>query len=379
MEERSLLLCCELDDVDGAVHHLGSLLSELRRMSSTQLESTDMEYEKKDAILLKLFVDESDDDTPVEAALRMGGAGANSNTRMKLFILECLLAAGPIVRFENDVQHPAYVPRLGKTLQHQVLSFLVRLGALMRPYATADQSRRAYYGSAELIDQEMMSRCLEAYASVPHDAIALCIANGFHAEYPEIRRVMSEFGGAELSSQLVARNIISRRFPNDVERGNLGTAFLTALLLARDANLVADSMRSSLRLYDAEKHRDLSRRLQLAVAAALDDLGDDVTYLLIRHYRGRDAMRLASLEGMYSLLSQGAMRGAVRRVWLGENLFNLLADPSMVDIMRHLFLIAYNLALLPLIAATPFIDAHRSSERGWVNAFMNRDNYLLQV
>ena len=344
-----------------------------------------------------LFIDSYEEDTPVEAALRVGlsRSSYSGNIAMRLLILESLIACGPLERLAGLEDHPAHVPRLGRTLERQVLHYMARLGALMRPYATP-AAMGEQGGKAEVvadhghghpspwsslpmtIDEPLMTFWLEkVLCELSHDDIALCIANAFYAEYNEMRRVLSEFGGKH--EQREARHRLPRTFPNDADRGNLGMALLTTLRLARDADTLADTHAESLRLYDAERLHELSARLQAAAAAALDSLGDDVTYLIVRHGRGQDAMRIAVLEGMREFLKRGAMQGAVRRLWLGEKLYALCDRPSLRRTLNYFTWVCINAALLPLVAATPMIEAARSANAGWGKVLGLRENYLLQV
>ena len=80
-------------------------------------------------------------------------------------------------------------------------------------------------------------------------------------------------------------------------------------------------------------------------------------------------------------LTTPSVRGAVRRMWLGENLFRLVTASSfsLSGWLTHVGWTAANLVALPLVAATPWIPHWRSSHWGWVRVFGHRDNYLLQV
>lgn len=65
------------------------------------------------------------------------------------------------------------------------------------------------------------------------------------------------------------------------------------------------------------------------------------------------------------------MRGAVRRVWLGEEMYELLRNPSLSGGLHYLWLIAYNIALLPLVAVIP-LPQSREAPCGWVSLFRNK-------
>ena len=364
-----LLQYCDSDNVASASALLQPLLD--------AIAAGDMSA--KDELLVMLFVDSYDEDTPVEAALRVGLSRAkdSGNITMRLLILECLIACGPLERLAAVEDHPAHVTRLGKTLERQVLHYMARLGALMRPYATTSPPAGGEAGG-EVINEPQMTFWLEkVLCELSHAEVGLCVANAFYAEYSEMRRVLCEFGGKH--EQHDARHLLPRTFPNDVDRGSLGLALLTTLRLARDADTLADVHADSLRLYDAERLRELSARLQTAAAAALDSLGDDVAYLIVRHSRGQDAMRIAVLEGMREFLKRGAMQGAVRRLWLGEKLFALCDDPSLHGALNYLMWVCINVALLPIVAATPMIESARSADSGWGRVLGLRENYLLQV
>ena len=70
-------------------------------------------------------------------------------------------------------------------------------------------------------------------------------------------------------------------FPNNRARA-ISSALLLCLTLAKDALILADEDEHSLRSNDADKHRELSSRFQLAAATIVDELGDDVAYLFLR-------------------------------------------------------------------------------------------------
>ena len=359
-----LIQACENDDI----HEVSELIDPL-------MEDLDTDA-KKDELLVTLFVDDYEDDSPLEATIRVAGTGGTGQARMRLYMLDALSACGPHERFMGMEDHPAFDPRLQCSNFHeQYLRFMARLGALARPYATINSE-----GHEEL-DREMMRMMLEEFIDLPHDSIGLCVANGFFEEYHEIRNVLVEFGGIDPDTQVAIRDRLSSDFPNDRDRKNLGVAFSTAIQMAKDAFIVSDELKLELRLPDASRFKELSRRLQAAVATALDTLGDDVSYLLIRHHKGRAAMSLATLEGMRMFLTAPSVRGAVRRMWLGENLFRLATASSfsLSGWLAQVGLTAANLAALPLVAATPWIPHWRSSHWGWVRVFGHRDNYLLQV
>jgi hypothetical protein len=357
----TLLQYCEADDV----FHVTELIDPLLQALHTDAQ--------KDMLLVKLFVDDYEHDSPLEATIRAAGASGAGHTQLRLYMLECLSACGPHTRFAGMEDHEAFIPRLATSMHEQYLRFMPRLGALARPYVTYTADGQ------EEIDRATMQIWLEEFIALPHDSIGLCVANGFYEEYNEIRDVLVEFGGIDPDNQVAQRDRLSPDFPNDIDRGNLGCTFSTAIQMAKDAFMVGDHLQSSMRLHDAQRYRELSRRLQAAVATALDSMGDDVSYLMLRHKRGQAAMALATLEGMRFFLSAPAVRGAVRRLWLGENLFQLFDKPSLSGAMSHLGWSLANLAALPLVAATPMISHRRSSHWGWVRVFRHRDNYLLQV
>ena len=111
-----------------------------------------------------------------------------------------------------------------------------------------------------------------------------------------MHQVLAEFGGNQPEGQLARRHFLPRTFPNDKPRGSLGLSLVTTLKLAMDADLLADFHEESLKLYESEQLRELSERLQTAAAAAIDTLGDDITYLIMRHSRGQEALKLAAFE-----------------------------------------------------------------------------------
>lgn len=357
----SLLDFCACDNAAGASSLLQPLLDAIA-------DGGPGVNAKKDELLELLFVDRFEqDDTPVEAAIRVGpNRDPEANTAIRLYMLDCLYRCGPSDRLKNVEEHPAHVLRLGKTLERQVVIYMARLGALLRPYASAkgeDASLRDFY--------------LDKLCDFNHSEIGLFVANAFYAEYGEMRQVLAEFGGK--NGQRMARYKLARTFPNDKDRGNLGTALFTTLQLAMDADTLADAHEHSLKLYEAERLRELSQRLQNSAAAAVDTLGDDITYLMLRHARGQEALRLAVLEGMTHFLSKGALRGAVRRLWLGEKLFALLDCPTSSQALEYVLWVGLNILTLPLVGATPWVEAARAADRGWGKVFGLRENYLMQV
>ena len=386
----TLLEFCERDDVEGASGILDPFLVQIAAGHEAA----------KDALLVKLFVDEYEEDTPVEAAVRIGShrpkrAGVSRRyqcpyTQIRLYMLKCLTACGPLSRLKGMPAHPAHVPRLGSTIHRQVLRFMARLGALMRPYTspepstTSPEDATSPPGSGgrvtrEVIDEEQMIFWLTLLCELSHSEIALCVANAFQQEYRRLRECHAEFFHGETLRARGATQTRPRAFPNDRPRGNLGEALLTLCKLAKDADSLADRLSDSLRLCEAEKLQALSRRLQHAAATAVDALGADCTYLLIRHRRGQEAMRLAALEGMRTFLDRGAVRGALRRLWHGEKLHRLISEFSLGELTSYLGYAALNLAALPVIAATPMIEAGRAEATGWAAFFGYRENYLLQV
>ena len=383
--ELKLLKACQRDDVVLAASIVDPMIARIRSAKSKAAATA-----KKDELLELLFTDTIDDgveDTPVEAAIRIGGSGASGNAKMKLFMLQTLVVCTePITRLECVDEHPAHVLRLADSIHSQVIIFMARLGALWRPYVLIGAD------GVERIDKDVMQLWLSEMADLPHGAVALAVANGFFHEYPLIRALLDDFGvGLENAQQAQKRDLLERTFPDDKDRGGLGSAWITTLRLAKDANAYSAQLAASLRQHDSNAQQELSERLQLAAATALDALGDDVTYLMSRHRRGREAMRLATLEGMRVFLAQPALRGVMRRVWVGEemHMLNKYHDEAHEggytwDALRYACIICYNILLLPLVAATSsWIDASRNAERGWVDAFgrkqKGKDNYLLQV
>jgi hypothetical protein len=105
----------------------------------------------------------------------------------------------------------------------------------------------------------------------------------------------------------------------------------------------------------------------------------DVAYLLLTHENGQSALELAALEGMRTFLSQPAVRGAIDRLWLGEVLVRVKHAPSVRAVLEYAGLAACNLALLPLVAASPAAYAEPTAAFGWVRVFGNPSRFLLQV
>ena len=382
--DTTLLKACQRDDVALAASIVDPMLERIRSAKSKSAA-----YAKKDELLEMLFLDTIDDgveDTPVEAAIRLGGSGATGNAKMKLFMLQALVVCTePVTRLDSIDIHPAHVPRLADSIHEQVIIFMARLGALWRPYSMIGAD------NVEHIDSDVMELWLNEMSDLPHGAISLAVTNGFFHEYPLIRTLLDDFGvdlpQSSLDKTTQLRDDLERRFPDDKDRGDIGSAWITTLRLAKDANVYSAQLAASLRQHDADAQQELSDRLQLAAATALDALGDDATYLMSRHRRGREAMRLATLEGMRVFLAQPALRGVMRRVWLGEEMHELHKRKGRAytwSLLRYLCIVSYNLLLLPLVAATSsWVDASRNADRGWVDAFgrkqKGKDNYLLQV
>ena len=392
--KRSLLECCERNDTPEVESRIMPLRKEIEELEE-QGRAAALEN-KKDALLVQLFVDEHDEDTPVEAALRIGsGRDKGANISLRLFLLDCLVACGPVLRFEKADKHPAHVRRIADSMHSQMLLFLIRLGALARPYVldSASPDADAVSASPDSIRVPMMKFCLETMQELSHHELALTVAAAFHVEYDEFREVHGEWKQSE-ESKLKARQqgrslktlmakrkgLLPSTFPNDRDRGRLGMALRTSLRLAHDAEKFAEMLEVSMNLYDAAKQRELSRRLQLAAATALDSLGDDLVYLILRHRRGYSGLSLATIEGMKAFCSSGAVRGAVRRIWVGEKLYHLLDSPSVGLSLAYAAWAVYNILLMPIIAATPMISHRRNDPNGWLVAFGGvRENYLLQV
>ena len=57
----------------------------------------------------------------------------------------------------------------------------------------------------------------------------------------------------------------------------------------------------------------------------------------------------------------------------------MVESPSLQGITQYVLWVVYNLLLLPLVAATPFVPHQREDADGWLKAFGARENYLLQV
>ena len=364
----SLVECCNADNVPAARAILRPYLEQIERAADA-----DAANRKKDELLTRLFVDDYKEESPVEAAIVVGSGRAaasrheSNNAQIRVFVLECLKACGPISRFERVKKHPAHVPRLGPTLLHQVLRYTARLGGLARPYSKTIKGDK-------VIDDSLMVFCLEEVCQLSHGELGLCIAKGFHDEAKAMSECLRDYRVLRLLPYRQRNN-----FPNDIDRGNIGKAFRLPLKMAMDADVVSDRYKGRGRLYEAEQMAVLSRRLQDACATALDVLGDDATYTLMCHARGQQAMRIAALEGMRTFVSHGAVRGALRRVFLGELLYNLLRRPNICGALRYLAIVLYSVALMPFIAATPMIDNARSADHGWVAIFGGREFYLPQV
>ena len=403
--DRSLLEHCELDDVEGAKYYLDPLKKQIEVQEKAGKDSS----VARDQLLVKLFVDDFEKDTPIEAALRIGsnrGADLEGNTAIRMYLLECLYTAGwPVSRFPpihafgpEHLDHPAHVKRLARTFQQQLLRYMALCGGgLMRPYATyetaaGDEKEKSH-------DRPLRNFYLAELCDLSHEVIGLCVAQGFNREYEQMRELRKEWqvaadtrtstssfrsgGGYSLMPSLSffspSRGQLPSSFPNERDRGMLGNSLLTALKIAKDADDYADRLTAKLQLHDAAQQTELSRRLQRATASALDALGSEMTYLIIRHHRGQEAMQLATLEGMRDFVSTGAVRGALRRIWYGEKLYAVVESPSLKGITHYVLWVVYNLLLLPLVAATPFVPHKREDAEGWLKAFGARENYLLQV
>ena len=380
-----ILTACDRDDATT----VAELLSPWVKAAQQECDSS----EARDKLMAIIFHD-IDEDTAVEAALRTSGAGGMDNIALRLYLAQCLTLCGPISRLENqatlsEMARSAHVERLAKSLRDQMIFFLPRLGMLLRPYTTgaadatapaADSRDYMRLSSTEWSASSEHSRMrdwLEVHAELSHETFGLCVSFAFYQEYAEISKVLSEFGVTP-QRQRQNRSRLPMNFPNDRPRG-IGVALLTCLLLAKDALSLADEDDKSLRSNDAEKHRELSGRFQLAAATIVDALGDDVAILLLKHRNGQSALELATLDGMRIFLSQPALTGAIRRLWLGEFLFLFSNEPSLRGALEYVGLAACNLALLPLVAATPHQYAKPTALFGWVRLMGAPSRYLLEV
>ena len=307
-----LINACE----HGALKALVALLQELVEQVD---DEDDLDVEPRDRLLATLFAENDDEDTPIEASLRSGTDGVG----VRLYLLECLNRCGPISRFEDELllsemARSAHVPRLAVSLRDQIIEYMPKLGALARPYrissdaddlpelgvsmqhvgaatvsqpyirlapaeapagapagARGSRKRSSTVGGEYDAEYVRMRDWLDAYTDLSHETIGLCVAFAFFKEYQALSRLVDDFGHSYAEQRhRRAQPGYSPKFPNDKPRG-VGRALLLTLQLAKDAASLADDDEKSNRSIDAEKHRDLSQRFQLAAAAVLDAIGDD--------------------------------------------------------------------------------------------------------
>lgn len=255
-----LVACCADSNLAGARYWLSAPLQSIYLHTDAGVPAAQLEA-RKDALLCELFRTgrDGEEETPVEAVVRAGSSCAAATTT-RLFLLECLQACGPLDRFAD--QHDAYVERLTKGLkrppalprmQQQVMLFWIKLGALERPYNLGDAGVVELGREERKVHLARRAFWLDCLDDIDHSGIALCVANGFHREFDEMKAVYDEFNGgvdddaddeAARATAKQRRASLPRDFPNDRPR-RIGEALKVTLQLAEDAKTLVSRSRVS--------------------------------------------------------------------------------------------------------------------------------------
>ena len=211
---------------------------------------------------------------------------------------------------------------------------------------------------------------LNEYAELPHEGIGLIVAKAFLEEFDEATGWKRSTPWKQASG--------TYHTPS-----RLGGAFARVCELAQDAAEAATMCEADYRISEAEKYKELSARVQVAASTCMDYLGNNVAFAICCSVEGDRALNLACQTDQVDLLCTKAMNGIMLRKWRGKRLHERLeatANESNLEWffnwLYFVFLVASNVAILPLAAATPPLSKYR--DYGWA-ALFPPGGYLLQT
>ena len=211
---------------------------------------------------------------------------------------------------------------------------------------------------------------LNEYAELPHEGIGLIVAKAFLEEFDEATGWKRSTPWKQASG--------TYHTPS-----RLGGAFARVCELAQDAAEAATMCEADYRISEAEKYKELSARVQVAASTCMDYLGNNVAFAICCSVEGDRALNLACQTDQVDLLCTKAMNGIMLRKWRGKRLHERLeatANESNLEWffnwLYFVFLVAANVAILPLAAATPPLSKYR--DYGWA-ALFPPGGYLLQT
>ena len=211
---------------------------------------------------------------------------------------------------------------------------------------------------------------LNEYAELPHEGIGLIVAKAFLEEFDEATGWKRSTPWKQASGTYYTPS-------------RLGGAFARVCELAQDAAEAATMCEADYRISEAEKYKELSARVQVAASTCMDYLGNNVAFAICCSVEGDRALNLACQTDQVDLLCTKAMNGIMLRKWRGKRLHERLeatANESNLEWffnwLYFVFLVAANVAILPLAAATPPLSKYR--DYGWA-ALFPPGGYLLQT
>ena len=211
---------------------------------------------------------------------------------------------------------------------------------------------------------------LNEYAELPHEGIGRIVA----------KAVLEEFDEATGWKRSTPWKQASGTYHTP---SRLGGAFARVCELAQDAAEAATMCEADYRISEAEKYKELSARVQVAASTCMDYLGNNVAFAICCSVEGDRALNLACQTDQVDLLCTKAMNGIMLRKWRGKRLHERLeatANESNLEWffnwLYFVFLVAANVAILPLAAATPPLSKYR--DYGWA-ALFPPGGYLLQT
>ena len=300
-----------LEQTDGEGNnalHLACEVNDWEKMMTILAES----YKQPAKLKALLLQKNADGQTPIDLAIDAAGDSDTGESHLKL-----LLSA--YVRKLDMLPEMFAEPKDGSEesgIWKRPGFSLPALGGLLTANDQGVLMSKGDKGE-ELLDANDYPEFLNEYAELPHEAIGLVVAVAFLKEWNEKITWMGKRGRGKWIEGTKPWKAIGGMY---TKPSKLGAVFYKLVELAKDAQEAAEAAEDDYRTTEAIKFRELSDRLQSAIATCFDYMGNNVAFAVCCSNEGDAALSLACQSDLDVLLSSSSMRGAILRKWRGKRL-----------------------------------------------------------
>ena len=367
-----------LEQTDGEGNnalHLACEVNDWEKMMTILAES----YKQPAKLKALLLQKNADGQTPIDLAIDAAGDSDTGESHLKL-----LLSA--YVRKLDMLPEMFAEPKDGSEesgIWKRPGFSLPALGGLLTANDQGVLMSKGDKGE-ELLDANDYPEFLNEYAELPHEAIGLVVAVAFLKEWNEKITWMGKRGRGKWIEGTKPWKAIGGMY---TKPSRLGAVFYKLVELAKDAQEAAEAAEDDYRTTEAIKFRELSDRLQSAIATCFDYMGNNVAFAVCCSgeegaQQGDAALSLACQSGLNTLLASSSMRGATLRKWRGKRLQVLLdrKDDDFHDWYMNALKLSWFILLNSLLIVPAAICPPLARYRSWGFGSMFPDGgYLLQT